>query len=156
MECWQAIAFGFWISRNNCAQTLVCQTQTTSIVCWDVHSCNLLVPDFVGWFKRCARQDCMLYMYWPSCDVCVYLYVMDLNLEYGYNMCYMFSHCIYFFCIFILSSWTICRYKYIDYWMVCQYCLVTEHLSLKISNGLSVAICIQGNRMPVGKSTICR
>ena len=29
--------------------------------------------------------------------VFLYLYVMDLKLESGYDMCYIFSHCIYFF-----------------------------------------------------------
>jgi len=29
--------------------------------------------------------------------VFIYLYVMDLKLESGYDMCYIFSHCIYFF-----------------------------------------------------------
>ena len=52
--------------------------------------------------------------------VFLYLYVMDHKLESGYDMCYIFSHCIYFF-IFILSYRTICRYKYIDYWMICRY-----------------------------------
>jgi len=44
-------------------------------------------------------QDCMLYicidlhvMY-----VFLYLFVMDLKLESGYDMCYIFSHCIHFF-----------------------------------------------------------
>ena len=46
--------------------------------------------------------------------VFLYLFVMDLKLESRYDMCYVFSHCIYFFIYFILSCRTICRYKYMD------------------------------------------
>jgi hypothetical protein len=43
------------------------------------------------------------------------LYVMDIKLGYGFS-----NH---FFGIFILSYWTICRYKYMDYWMIYRYML---------------------------------
>ena len=54
-----------------------------------LHSCNLLVPDFVGWFKRCARQV-ICYISIDLYDVLyvfLYLYVIDIKLECGFDMC---------------------------------------------------------------------
>ena len=61
-----------------------------------MHSCDLLVADLVG----CTVQDkivCYICIDLHVMYVFLYLYVMDLKLESGYDMCYIFSHCIYFF-----------------------------------------------------------
>ena len=80
-----------------------------------------------------------------------------LKLQSGYDMCYMFSHCIYFFGgIFIVSYWTICPINTLTIGWSVGTCLVVEHLSLKSSNDLFIAINIQGNGLSVAKSTVCR
>ena len=61
--------------------------------------------------------------------VFLYLFVMDLKLESGYDMCYIFSHCIYFLYIFILSCRTICRYKYMYCWMIYR-CMSSNRASV--------------------------
>ena len=80
--------------------------------------------------------------------------ILSLNLGMICDMCYMFSHCIYFFVYLYcpvepsvaINTWAIGWYVGI--------CLSIEHLSLKTSNGLSVAINIQDNRLSVAKSTV--
>ena len=46
--------------------------------------------------------------------VFLYLYVMDLKLESGYDMCYIFSHCIFFIYLYChveqsvaINTWTV-------------------------------------------------
>ena len=94
---------------------------------------TLLVLHFAVWCTQAyGVQDkldvtCIdLYL----CDIYVFVYLhvtcghyIKLESSMICDMCYMFSHCIYFFCIFILSCWTICRYKYMGYWMVYRYML---------------------------------
>ena len=80
--------------------------------------------------------------------------ILSLNLGMICDMCYMFSHCIYFFVYLYchvepsvaINTWAIG-------WSV-GICSVTGHLSLKISNGLSVVKKIQANGLSDAKSTV--
>ena len=127
---------------------------------------TLLVLHFAGWCTQAyGVQDkldvtCIdLYL----CDIYVFVYLhvtcghyIKLESSMICDMCYMFSHCIYFFVYLYchvepsvaINTWAIG-------WSV-GICLVTEHLSLKTSNGLSVAINIRGNGLSVAKSIVCR
>jgi hypothetical protein len=79
--------------------------------------------------------------------------ILGLNLGMICATCFLivFIFLVYLYCPIeqsvAINTWTIG-------WSV-GICFVTEHLSLKNSNGLSVAINIEGNRPSVSKGIVC-
>ena len=127
---------------------------------------TLLVLHFAGWCTQAyGVQDKLdvtcIDLYLCNIYVFVYLHVTCghyIKLESRYDMWYVLHvFSLYFFFVYLycpvepsvaINTWAIG-------WSV-GICLVTEHLSLKTSNGLSVAINIQGSKLSVAKSTVWR
>jgi hypothetical protein len=121
--CWQAIAFGFWVPRNDCVHnSYYVKPKILVLLAGMCIWCNILLLDFLDDSNSVQGQD----MYWASCDVCVYLYVMEHKLE----SVWYFLIVLFFLHIYspikqsdTINSWTIGLSVAI--WMV------TEDLALK-------------------------
>ena len=123
----------------------------------DVHKHMVYKTNSFGaslWWMWCTRQiGC--YMYWAACDMCLCIFVWHVDTIWALNIVLICAKN----CIFSILNCSVEQSVAVNVWSVGWSdgeCVVTDYLSLKSGNRLSVAVNIHCNRLSVAKSIIWR
>ena len=124
-----------------------------------ISSCSILMykTNSFGawlWWMWCTRQiGC--YMYWAACDMCLCIFMWHVDTIWALNIVLICAKN----CIFSILNCSVEQSVAVNVWSVGWSdgeCVVTDYLSLKSGNRLSIAVNIHCNRLSVAKSTIWR
>ena len=124
LYCWQAIPFGFWVPRNDCVHKpyyvkhkilVLLAVMCIHVIFWCLTSVHK---------HMVCKTDCMLHVLismWFMCFCTIIGWTLSLKVGLICAKCFLIV--FIFLGVFIVSCWTICCYKYMDYWMIYWYML---------------------------------